>query len=180
MIDVVYAHPYPDRSIANRALVAALGELEDPPLRIASLYDLYPDWAIDVEAEQEALAAAELVIWQHPMHWYGCTPMLKLWFDKVLTPGWAFGEGGTALRGKTCLWVVTTAGDDLAYRAEGMHAHELQAFVPPMRQTAALCGMKFAEPFVLHGAPRRSSDALQAAGRAYRERVLQLVREIER
>jgi glutathione-regulated potassium-efflux system ancillary protein KefF len=180
MIDVVYAHPYPDHSIANRALVAALGELEGPSLRIASLYDLYPDWAIDVQAEQEALDAAKLVIWQHPMHWYGCTPMLKLWFDKVLTLGWAFGKGGDALRGKTCLWVVTTGGNEQAYSAEGMHAHSIETFVPPMRQTAALCGMRFVEPFVLHGAHTQSSAALALAGRAYRERVAALVQEIER
>lgn len=180
MIDVIYAHPYPDRSIANRALVTALGELEGPSLRVGSLYDLYPDWSIDVEAEQAALAAAKLVIWQHPLHWYGCTPMLKLWFDKVLAPGWAFGEGGHALRGKTCLWAVTTGGDERAYGPGGMHEHPFEVFVPPMRQTAALCGMRFVEPFVLHGAHRQSSASLAAAGRAYRERVAALVQEIER
>ena len=180
MIDVVYAHPYPDRSIANRALVDALGELEAPSLRIASLYDLYPDWAIDVQAEQDALDAAKLVIFQHPMHWYGCTPMLKLWIDKVLTLGWAFGEGGDALRGKTCLWVVTTGGDERAYSPGGMHDHPFEVFVPAMRQTAALCGMRFAEPFVLHGAHRQSSASLAEAGRAYRARVTAILEEIER
>jgi glutathione-regulated potassium-efflux system ancillary protein KefF len=178
MIDVVYAHPYPDRSIANRTLVAALHGL--PGLRLASLYDRYPDWAIDVEAEQEALAAAKLLVWQHPMHWYGPTPMLKLWFDKVLAHGWAYGDGGTALHGKTCLWVVTTAGDEPAYSPQGMHEHGFEAFVGPIRQTAVLCGMKFVEPFVLHAAHRQTKAALEAAGRAYRERVTQLVQEIAR
>ena len=43
-----------------------------------------------------------------------------------------------------------------------------------MRQTARLCGMRFAEPFVLHAAHRRSPASLEAAGRAYRERLLEL------
>jgi glutathione-regulated potassium-efflux system ancillary protein KefF len=172
MIDLVYAHPYPDRSIANRALVAALAGL--PGLRLASLYDLYPDWAIDVDAEQAALASADLLVLQHPMHWYGCTPMMKLWLDKVLALGWAYGKGGTALRGKTCLWVVTTGGDEASYSPEGLHAHALEAFAVPMRQTAALCGMRFVEPFVLHAAHRRSPTSLAAAGRAYRERLVEL------
>jgi glutathione-regulated potassium-efflux system ancillary protein KefF len=175
MIDVVYAHPYPNRSIANRALVDALDGL--PGVRIASLYDLYPDWVIDVEAEQEALANAELLVWQHPMHWYGTTPLLALWFDKVLTHGWAYGEGGTALRGKTCLWAVTTGGDARSYGPEGIHGHPFETFVPPLLQTAALCGMQFAPPFVLHGAHRQSSAALEAAGQAYRQHIARLVEE---
>lgn len=172
MIDVVYAHPYPDRSVANRALVAALDGL--PRLRLASLYELYPDWAIDVDAEQAALASADVLVLQHPLHWYGCTPMLKLWLDKVLTLGWAYGEGGTALRGKTCLWVVTTGGDERSYSPEGVHGHLFELFASPMRQTAALCGMQFAEPLVLHGANRQSPASLASMGRAYRERLLQL------
>jgi len=175
MIDVVYAHPYPDRSVANRALVAALEGL--PGLRFASLYDLYPDWAIDVDAEQAALEGADLLVLQHPLHWYGCTPMLKLWLDKVLSLGWAYGEGGTALRGKTCLWVVTTGGDERSYSAAGLHGHPFEAFVSPMRQTAALCGMRFVEPFVLHGAMRQTPASLDEAGRAYRQRVLALLGE---
>ena len=177
MIDVIYAHPYPDRSVANRALVAALEGL--PELRIASLYDLYPDWAIDVEAEQAALLTAELLVWQHPMHWYGLTPMLMLWLDKVLTPGWAYGDGTTALRGKTCLWAVTTGGgDERSFSDQGMHTREFEDFVHPVRQAAALCGMRFAEPFILHGEHRRSSAALEAAARTYRERIVQLVEEL--
>jgi glutathione-regulated potassium-efflux system ancillary protein KefF len=178
MIDVVYAHPYPDRSVANRALIDALRGL--PDVRIASLYDLYPDWVIDVEAEQNALAASELVVWQHPMHWYGSTPLLSLWFDKVLSHGWAYGEGATALHGKTCLWAVTTGGDERAYSEHGMHGHAFETFVPPMLQTAVLCGMRFAPPFVLHGAHRQSSAALEAAGQAYRQRIVELVEEIGR
>jgi len=178
MIDVVYAHPYPDRSVANRTLVAALDGL--PGLRLASLYELYPDWGIDVDAEQDALANADLLVLQHPMHWYGPTPMLKLWLDKVLALGWAYGEGGTALHGKTCLWVVTTGGDELSYSDEGLHAHGFETFVSPMRQTAVLCGMRFVEPIVLHAAHRQSPAALEATARAYRERLEQLAEEVAR
>ena len=42
-----------------------------------------------------ALGAARLVVWQHPLYWYGVPALLKHWFDKVLAYGWAYGEGGT-------------------------------------------------------------------------------------
>ena len=56
MILIVRAHPYPQRSRAGRALLEAVHDL--PDLEVRSLYDLYPDFDIDVAAEQAALARA--------------------------------------------------------------------------------------------------------------------------
>ena len=38
-------------------------------VEIRSLYQLYPDFNIDIAAEQDALARADLIIWRHPMQW---------------------------------------------------------------------------------------------------------------
>lgn len=110
MILIIYAHPYPHHSHANKRMLEQAGTLENVEIR--SLYHLYPDFNIDVAAEQEALSRASLIVWQHPMQWYSVPPLLKLWMDKVLTHGWAYGHGGTALRGKYLLWAVTTGGGE--------------------------------------------------------------------
>jgi glutathione-regulated potassium-efflux system ancillary protein KefF len=85
MIVVVYAHPYPDRSRAGRALLEAVQGL--PGVEVRSLYELYPDFGIDVEAEQDALTRADTIVWQHPLYWYSVPGLLKHWFDKVLAHG---------------------------------------------------------------------------------------------
>lgn len=79
-------------------------------VEIRSLYQLYPDFNIDVAAEQEALSRADLIVWQHPMQWYSTPPLLKLWIDKVFSHGWAYGHNGNALHGKSLMWAVTTGG----------------------------------------------------------------------
>jgi glutathione-regulated potassium-efflux system ancillary protein KefF len=173
MAQLIFAHPYPDRSRANRALLAAVQDL--PGVRVRSLYDLYPDFDIDVATEQTQLVQAELVIWQHPMHWYSVPSLLKHWFDKVLLRGWAYGDGGTQLKGKRCLWVTTTGGDEHAYSAPGMHAFPFSAFVPVIEQTARFCGMHWEEPVALHGAHRISDAVLATACARYRERVQALL-----
>src|SRR5687768_2477921 len=127
MVVLVFAHPYPNRSRANRRLLKEVRDLTGVEVR--SLYDLYPDFGIDVEAEQAALLRADIVVWQHPLYWYSVPGLLKLWFDKVLARGWAYGEGGTALHGKRCLWVTTTGGDTEAFESSGIHAHSFEAFV---------------------------------------------------
>jgi glutathione-regulated potassium-efflux system ancillary protein KefF len=174
MILVVLAHPYPDRSRANRVLTRAIADIDRVAIR--SLYDLYPDFAIDAEAEKSALAACSTVVWQHPLYWYTAPALLKLWFEKVLTAGWAYGPNGDALRGKRCLWVVSTGADTHGYSAQGLHQHTFDAFVPVMRQTAQFCGMTWLEPIVVHGAHKVSDTELLAFGARYREQLLALQR----
>lgn len=169
MIALIYAHPHPARSIANRALLAAVRDR--PGVRLHSLYDLYPEFSIDVEAERALLLSARLVVWQHPLFWYHVPALLKLWFEGVLGEGWAFGEGGDALAGKDCLWVTTTGALDDAYAATGKHGFPFSAFVPPVQQTARLCGMNWLEPIVVHGAHRIGPEALRLAAAAYLDRL---------
>lgn len=175
MVLVVQAHPYPDRSRANRALSRAIEGLEGVEIR--SIYDLYPDYAIDVEAEQQALLRASTVVWQHPIYWYSAPALMKLWFEKVLARGWAYGHGGTALHGKQCFWVATTGADGEAYSESGMHRFPFESFVPVMQQTAQFCGMTWLDPLIVQGAHKISKDELEAHAEDYRSRVLRLVQK---
>jgi glutathione-regulated potassium-efflux system ancillary protein KefF len=167
---LIYAHPYPDRSRANRVLLDRVRDVTG--LEVRSLYDLYPDFAIDVEAEREALVRADVVVWQGPFYWYGLPALLHLWIEKVLGHGWAYGAGGTALRGKTALWVTTTGAPLAAYQPGQMHGHPFEAFEPAVSQTARFCGMHWdGPPFVLHGAHRVTKEELDEAARRYRARL---------
>jgi glutathione-regulated potassium-efflux system ancillary protein KefF len=149
---VLTAHPALQHSRVNRALLQAARQLPADRVQVRDLYALYPDYAIHVAAEQAALAEARLVVWQHPLHWYGMPPLLKLWLDEVFTYGWAYGHGTQALRGKD-LWLVTsTGGTAETYHPAGHNRHFIDAFWPPYEQTAALAGMRFLPPMVLHGA----------------------------
>lgn len=168
-IVVIYAHPYPNRSRAGRSLLASVSSLEG--VRVRSLYERYPDFAIHADVEQALIAEAELIVWQHPVYWYGPPALLSLWFEKVLTRGWAYGKGGEALRGKGCLWVATTGGDAEAYREGGMHGHPFHEFVPPIEQTARFCGMNWQTPLIIHGSQHASDEQLRTQGLQYRARL---------
>ncbi len=172
MLLLIFAHPYPARSRANQALLRAVHGL--PGLELRSLYELYPDFDIDVAAEQSALQRARTIIWQHPLYWYAPPGLLKHWFDKVLLRGWAYGEGGDALVGKRCLWVTTTGGEPSAYGPDGMHRLPFAELVAPVEQTARFCKMVWQQPFVVHGAHRVSDERLAALGSKYRARLEQL------
>jgi glutathione-regulated potassium-efflux system ancillary protein KefF len=181
MILILQAHPYPSRSRATEALLAAIRDL--PNVEIRSLYDLYPDFDIDIEAEQVAMSRAGLVVWLHPIYWYSVPAMLKHYFDVVLTRGWAYAAAGgsarmavpgagDALVGKHCLWVATTGGKASAYAAGQMHAMPFDEFAAPLMQTADFCGMVWTPPITLHDAHAESDVDIKAAAVAFRERLI--------
>ena len=172
---VLFAHPVLERSRVNRRLVAAIRDLEGVTLR--DLYEDYPTLAIDVEREQRDLLAHDVIVFQHPFYWYSVPALLKEWQDLVLEHGWAYGAGGTHLRGKITLNVVTTGGPESAYQKGGYNRFTVRELLAPWDQTAHLCGMRYLAPFVVHAALRvASADELVPHQRAYR-RLLEALRD---
>ncbi|NQD36716.1 glutathione-regulated potassium-efflux system oxidoreductase KefF [Permianibacter sp. IMCC34836] len=169
MICVIYAHPYPARSRTGRALLDAVGDL--PSVHIRSLYQLYPDFDIDVDTEQQALVQAQLIVWMHPLYWYSTPALLTLWFEKVLARDWAYGDDGNALRGKDVLWVTTTGAPAESYQREAEHGHPFATFVPPLSQTARFCGMRWHPPIVVHQGHRCAEHTLQQQAQQFRARL---------
>jgi glutathione-regulated potassium-efflux system ancillary protein KefF len=156
---LLLAHPDLKHSRVHAALRNALAHApagDAACWALRDLYALYPDYCIDVAAEQAALKAARLVVWLHPLHWYGMPPLLKLWLDEVFAYGWAYGPGGTQLNGKDLWLVVSTGGTEASYRPDGHNRFFIDAFWPPYEQTAQLAGM----PLVLHGAHHVTQDEI--------------------
>ena len=166
---VLTAHPQMEQSRVNRTLYKAAKKSGHATVR--DLYRLYPDYLIDIEAERALLLQAKLVVWQHPIHWYSMPPLMKLWLDEVLTFGWAYGPGGNALRGKDLWLVATTGGPEDSYRPDSYNRYFFEAFLPPYEQTAALCGMRFLPPMMLHGAHRAAEREVAEHEQIYAERI---------
>lgn len=172
---VITAHPQMEHSRINRRLMRAAGRLpaaaESPLIVVRDLYALYPDYLIDVERERALLTSAKLIVWQHPIQWYSMPALMKLWVDDVLGFGWAYGPGGTALRGKDLWLVASTGGPHESYRPGSYNRYDFDAFMPPYEQTAHLCGMRFLPPLVLHGAHRAGDAEVVAHIEVYAERL---------
>ena len=163
------AHPNWRESRVNRALLEAAQRVEG--VTVLDLYAAYPDYDIDVPTEQARAAAARLLVLLHPVQWYSMPALLKLWMDEVLAHGWAYGRGGTALQGKDLWLVASTGGAEDSYHPQGYSRYFFDAFLPPYEQTAALCGMRFLPPLVLHGAHRVDEAQLAAHVQVFEQRL---------
>jgi glutathione-regulated potassium-efflux system ancillary protein KefF len=168
-IYVVAAHPHWRESRVNlRLFRAAQGT---PGVEVNDLYQSYPDYAIDIKAEQARVARADLLVLLHPIQWYSMPALQKLWLDDVLDYGWAYGIGGTALQGKDFWLVATTGGPEASYHPQSYNRYFFDAFLPPYEQTAALCGMRFLPPLLFHGARSAPQAELAAHVEVFKERL---------
>ena len=145
---VIFAHPALEKSRINIELCRAISDVEG--ITVRDLYEIYPDFLIDVSEEQQLLLDHDIIVLQHPFYWYSCPAILKEWIDLVLQYGFAYGHEGTALRGKSMMTAITAGGSEDSYKKDGVHYYHVRDFLKTFERTAALCGMEYIPPFVVH------------------------------
>ncbi|HSR98648.1 MAG TPA: NAD(P)H-dependent oxidoreductase [Kofleriaceae bacterium] len=172
---ILFAHPVLERSRVNRRLLAAVRDLAG--VTVHDLYEAYPTLYIDAKREQRLLVEHDVIVFQHPFYWYSTPAILKEWQDLVLEHGWAYGHGGTQLRGKITFNAVTTGGPEGAYRRGGYNRFTVRELLAPWDQTAHLCGMRYLAPFAVHAALRVTGDEDVAPARAAYRQLIEALRD---
>jgi glutathione-regulated potassium-efflux system ancillary protein KefG len=167
-------HPLYHKSSVNRGLIEAVQDLEDVTVRW--IYDLYPDFHIDLKVEQQVLLEHDIIIWQHPLYWYSSPSLLKEWIDIVLEHGFAFGRKGKALEGKKVMTVTTAGGSREVYQEGGPRHYTIPRLLVPFELTAELCLMEYLPPFVIHGTHLLDEEGIRQASRHY-ARVITALKE---
>ncbi|XP_069824637.1 NAD(P)H dehydrogenase [quinone] 1-like isoform X2 [Dendropsophus ebraccatus] len=118
----------------------------------------------DIVAEQKKLEAADLVIFQYPTFWFGLPAMLKGWFDRVLTQGFAYTlvsswfDNGR-LKNKKAVLSFTTGGMESMYTPTGIYGDINVILWPIQRGILSYCGFQVLEPQMNYGitqAPKRA------------------------
>jgi glutathione-regulated potassium-efflux system ancillary protein KefG len=171
---ILFAHPRFEKSRVNRALLHGVDRI--PQVTIHDLYELYPDFNIDVEQEQGLLTAHQIIIWHHPFYMYGAPALLKQWIDLVLEYGWAHGRGGDSLKDKMIFNALTSGGSREVYAADGYNRFTLREFLVPFNQTATLCKMIYLPPFAVQGTHLLTEAHLASHAALYRTLLERLSR----
>jgi glutathione-regulated potassium-efflux system ancillary protein KefF len=154
----LFAHPQMRHSRVHKKLLQV--QIDHPQVLVRDLYELYPDFIVNVESEQAIIKMADILIWQFPIHWYSMPSLLKEWIDSVFTPNFAFGPNGTELQGKY-LWPVISCGGSIeSYSKNGSNHHSLNTFLLPILQTAKYCGMNVFDPFIVYHANHISEEEI--------------------
>jgi NAD(P)H dehydrogenase (quinone) len=138
-------------------------------------------FAPDLEAELAKLEAADLVIWQFPLWWFGLPAILKGWVDRVFAMGRAYGGGRVydtgMFKGKRALLSLTTGGPEDAYTAEGFNG-DLDAILRPIhRGMLQFTGFAVLAPHIVYAPVRAETEQRVAWLQAWAERLRRIESE---
>jgi len=142
---VISGHPNLAQSHTNTLILDQL-EQSLTSVDVRRLDSLYPDYQIDIEAEQQALIAADVIVLQFPFYWYSVPALMKKWLDDVFAYNFAYGAEGDKLKGKALFLSFTVGGPEESYSPLGYNHFTIEQLVHPLQQTAYLAGLNWQPP----------------------------------
>lgn len=176
-IVVISGHPELKSSYSNTVILDALAS-RFPDIDIRRLDSLYPDYQIDVVAEQQALLNADIIVLQFPFYWYSVPALLKKWLDDTFSYNFAYGSQGDKLKGKQLLLSFTVGGPEDSYTPTGYNHFRIESLLKPLEQTAYLAGLNFCEPLFSHRmvyipGVYNSQDAVELRATQHAQRLIE-------
>lgn len=177
---IIAGHPeLRDNSFANKIILEDLERML-PTATVDRLGDLYPDYRIDVEAEQKKLVGADIIVLQFPIFWYSMPALLAKWMEDVFVHGFSHGATGKALTHKKLLLSFTTGAPASAYDASFPVETMAERFV----RTAGLTGMDYVG-FIYTGgvsyslrADEEKRTEMAAASHAHAKRLVEKIQSL--
>ncbi|MDQ1802653.1 NAD(P)H-dependent oxidoreductase [Chryseobacterium sp. PTM-20240506] len=132
---VIVTHPVMKDSLINKRWVEELSQYPEK-YTVHDLYKEYPDGIIDVKREQELIESYDKIVFQFPFYWFSSPPLLKKWFDEVLTYGWAYGsKSGFKVGGKKIALAITAGVEEEDYSASGKYKYTMKELTRPFELT---------------------------------------------
>lgn len=140
---VISGHTDLKTSVANKTILETLAK-ELPAAEIVKLDELYPDFKIDVPAEQQRLLAADIIVLQFPVFWYSAPSILERWMEETFQHGFSHGSTGDKLKGKKLVLSFTTGAPASMYSHDGAMGYTIDEFLPCFKAMCNLCQMEYA------------------------------------
>jgi NAD(P)H dehydrogenase (quinone) len=139
-------------------------------------------FAPDVEAEIAKMEAADLMIWQFPLWWFGVPAILKGWVDRVFAFGRVYGRGRFyekgLYRGKRALLSLTTGGSsEAAYQPDGFNGDINAILRPIQRGMLEFVGYDVLKPQIAWSPTHVSEEQRTTYLAAWRGRLTQIAQE---
>lgn len=176
---IILAHPEFEKSLANKTIVEELRRA-DLNIEIRNLQERYPDYKINVKAEQEALLRHETIVFQYPFFWYNMPAILKHWFDTILTYRFAYGTGGDKLKDKNFVPSFTVGAPEKEYSTLKEHHFRVYEFCKNLEQTAYYAQMNYIEPIYFHGTSLAAGYTETEVKRKAKDHAKRLIKRLEK
>lgn len=171
---LILAHPNFQDSVANKTITQELTQIND--LEVRNIHQLYPNYQIDVKAEQEALLRHDLIILQYPMYWFNMPAILKIWFDEVFTYQFAYGSQGDKLKGKRLLPSLTAGQPEKNFIHNDRNI--MDDFLFSVKKSAEYAKMDYINPVILYDIATvtgHTAKEIEAKAKIHSQKILSVI-----
>jgi len=105
----------------------------------------------DITTEQQKLLSSDMLILQFPLWWWSYPAILKGWLDRVLSSGFAYGDGAELGR-KKVMYSITTGG---ANNQEELEYYQ-QKIAGLYQDVFGFIGWQVMPAFIAHGVQQKT------------------------
>lgn len=137
--------------------------------------------ARQIESELAKLQAADLLVLQFPLWWFGMPAILKGWIDRVFLSGVVYGRSALfesgRFQGKRALVSVTAGAPAAAFGSHALYGDILDILMPLHRGVLGFTGMSVLPPFFCAEVPYVGSTVRENMLAAYRDRLTRIVED---
>ena len=156
-------HPNFSKSIANKTLFNIM-KRSGVISTSKNMYELYPDFKINIEKEQKDLMEHDYILFQFPLYWYSAPALFKQWQDDVFQYEFAFGSKGDKLSGKLARIITTCGAPESNYIAGGTSGYTLSELFRPIQCGIMITKMIYLPYFCIYSVHKEDEKGLKRHG----------------
>lgn len=178
---IISGHTDLKTSVANKAIIETL-EQQLADCEIVKLDELYPDFKINVSAEQEKLLKADVIVLQFPLFWYSAPSILERWMEETFKHGFSHGSTGDKLKGKKVIVSFTAGAPAEMYTKDGAMGYDVEALLLSFKSTCALTQMEYCGHIFTGGVSygnRTTPELIEQQKEVSRQHAQRLIKLIE-
>ncbi|XP_069009675.1 NAD(P)H dehydrogenase [quinone] 1-like [Embiotoca jacksoni] len=134
----------------------------------------------DITEEQRKVTEADIIIFQFPMYWFNVPAIMKGWFDRVLTLGFAYTQEEPYTQGlfkdKKAMLSFTTGSLKSSFGPNSIHGDMSVTLWPLQNGILHYCGFQVLAPHIFW-APYCAAETYDNIMKGWRKRLQVLLGE---
>jgi NAD(P)H dehydrogenase (quinone) len=176
---LLIAHPEP--SSLNYALQSAISSTLQKNKCSVELTDVYALWRENhpatrpyglprseedvqkIKQQQQIILNSDLTIIQFPLYWFSVPGLLKLYWEQVLEPGFAYPgkfKQSPLNTGRKILFSITTQSSEQDFSAEGVNG-SIQSILYPLTVAFRFVGFNILNPFIAYNVTDKDEQSIK-------------------
>lgn len=163
---IVFAHPLYEKSRINKIINTYIPSTDE--ITFHDLYELYPEFEIDIQLERQLILEHDIIVWQFPLYWYSCPALMKQWMDMVLHFKNKDDLDINSMSQKAILPIISVGEMQKTFLDNTPDETSIFDYLLPFKRIVEFSNMKYYPPLLIKISKLSSMEDIYKKGEQYR------------